>query len=181
MIFGGRGGRNFWIFRIGMLVLLLTAGAVFQHRGAGYWTMRSLYYVVIIGLVAAAALRNRSRRRVGPREPGSFSGPSPYQGGAAEPPFGSQYPPSSPYRDLPVHTSPDENPPAVPSVAPIVAEPQVRVSPPAEVKPLDARLSAPAEQPGWHPDPLDPMARHYWDGRTWSRRVKWDGANWVSA
>ena len=45
MLFG-RGGRNFWVARIALLFIVLTAGAVFHYHGAAYWTVRGLYYAL---------------------------------------------------------------------------------------------------------------------------------------
>jgi hypothetical protein len=42
-------------------------------------------------------------------------------------------------------------------------------------------LSGPGQEPGWYPDPFDPMARHYWDGTVWTQRIKWDGKAWAPA
>jgi len=169
----GRGGRNFWILRIGIIVLVLTAGAVFHYRGAGYWTIRGLYYALIFGFIVSAVWRNKGRQRgVGARGPGTFSGPS-YGRGGMPPPFGGQYPSSQRHGDLPPSVSPADRPPSVP-----VAD----SSPIPAAVPLEhSLLSAPGQRPGWYPDPLDPMARHYWDGSTWSHRVKWDGHAWVPA
>ena len=87
MLFG-RGGRNFSVARIALLFIVLTAGAVFHYRGAAYWTVRGLYYALIVGFIATAVLRNRGRQRgVGTSGPGTFSGP-PFGRGGVQPPFG---------------------------------------------------------------------------------------------
>jgi hypothetical protein len=175
MLFGG-GGRNFWIIRVGILVLLIGGGAVFHYRGAGYWTIRALYYVVIFSFVLTAVWRNKARRGVGTRGPGSF-GQSPYQGGGMQPPFGGQFP-SGTHGDSPPSVFPAERPPSVPVADPAGFVPFPQLVPiPVE----HSLLSAPGQQPGWYPDPLDPMARHYWDGSTWSHRVTWDGKAWIPA
>jgi len=242
MIFG-RGGRSFWYLRLGLLFLLFTAGSAFHYRGAGYWTVRALYYALIFSFVIAAVWRHRaSRRGVGTGGPGTFSGPSPYQGGGMSPPFGGryppfggEYPPNPPHDEshvyppagypsavyppvsdqAPAHPSPADHPPSVPVVAPAVQSVPV-AAPPAPPVPIAAPtgttapaspavpprvpqaaavvppvsssapvayglLSAPGQQPGWYPDPLDPMTRRYWDGVAWSHRLKWDGTTWVSA
>jgi len=184
MLFG-RGGRNFWMLRLGILVLVLAAGAAFHYRGAGYLAVRGLYYVLIFGFIVSALWRNRARQRgIGNRGPGTFSGPAPYRGGGMPPSFGGQYPPSS-SQDAPVYPSSAENPPSVPVALPQVATPPVNEPPVVGPSAADVAkfghtsLTGPGEAPGWYPDPLDPMARNYWDGATWSHRLKWDGTAWV--
>jgi hypothetical protein len=187
MLFG-RGGRNFWIIRIGILVLVLTAGAVFHYHGAAYWTVRGLYYALIAGFILTAVWRNKSRQRggLGTRGPGTFSG-RPYQGGGMQPPFGGQYPPSQPHGDLPPSVPPAEPSPSTPvggrsMKVPPATTPPATVRPFPEVAPVEhSVLSGPGQEPGWYPDPSDPMARHYWDGANWSHRLKWDGTTWVPA
>lgn len=175
------------MLRIGILVLVLAAGAVFHYHGAAYWTVRGLYYALILSFVLTAVWRGKARQRgVGNGGPGTFSG-RPYPRGGMQPPFGGQYPPSQPHPDLPPSVSPAERPPAVPGGAPLMAVPPATDAPAAaapfpEIAPVEhSLLSAPGQQPGWYPDPSDPMARHYWDGSTWSHRLKWDGKTWVPA
>jgi general stress protein CsbA len=189
MLFG-RGGRNFWVARIALLFIVLTAGAVFHYHGAAYWTVRGLYYALIVGFIATAVLRNRGRQRgVGTSGPGTFSGP-PFGRGGVQPPFGGSYPPSQPHGDLPPSVPPGEYPQSLPAPdapasvqqvgAPPFPAPAATAPPVPEVVPVGhSILSAPGQQPGWYPDPSNPMARQYWDGTAWSHRLKWDGQTWV--
>jgi len=254
MIFGRGGGRNFWIFRVGILVLLLTAGSAFHYKGAGYWTVRGLYYALIFGFILTAVWRGKARQRgMGTGGSGQFPGPAPYQQGGMPPPFGGryspygqqpsyggQYPPMPSHVDSPPSVAPADNPPSVPvevppagepaapsipemsvgaerpAAAPPSFEPPVPVPAPTpppvpaapaapapspaptpsgqlqpvaeraiampvshEAAPDHAKISAPEKKAGWYPDPLDPMARHYWDGGAWTYRLKWDGKGWV--
>ena len=180
MIFGGRGGRNFWIIRIVLVAAVLSAGAVFHYHGAGYWTIRAIYYALIFSFVMTAVWRNKARQRgMGGGGGGGRFGSSPYGGGGMPPPFGGQYPPGPPRQDAPPSVSPADIPPSVASSdATATVQPIPRAVP---VPVQSSLLSAPGQQPGWYPDPLDPMARHYWDGTQWSHRLKWDGQTWVPA
>jgi hypothetical protein len=36
-----------------------------------------------------------------------------------------------------------------------------------------------AMQPGWYPDPIDPMLQRWWDGNAWSAHVARDGVTWT--
>ncbi len=59
--------------RLGMLVLLLVAGALFNHRGHGYTVARGLYLVALVGLLGYSFLGRRrgrpARRAVADTEP----------------------------------------------------------------------------------------------------------------
>ena len=85
-------------------------------------------------------------------------------------------------------------PPVVPAVAPnaaptLMAQAEGVVPAAGTVAPKalnvaptgHTSLSGPGQEPGWYPDPFDPMARHYWDGTVWTQRVKWDGKAWAPA
>ena len=203
MLFG-RGGRNSWVLRLGLLALVIGAGSAFGHRGNGYLAFRGLYYLLILSFVGTAIWRNRSRQGGG-RTGGSgmFSGPSRYRGGGMPPPFGGQYPPDFPQGSSGRPSSPADHPPSVPAGAPpevagaqppfpAGSPPSVTAGPPSvppgvappavDVAVLgQTSLSGPGQQPGWYPDALDPMARHYWDGTAWTQRLKWDGKTWLPA
>lgn len=62
----GRRNPRLRLLRIGGLVLLVAAGAIFHHHGRDYEAVRGLYYVVVVALLAAAFMR----RRGGSRWPG---------------------------------------------------------------------------------------------------------------
>ncbi len=59
----GRGNPRLRLLRIGGLVLLMAAGAIFHHHGRGYGAVRGLYYVIIVALLVAAFMRRRGGRR----------------------------------------------------------------------------------------------------------------------
>lgn len=59
---GGRRNPSMRYLRIGALVLILLAGVVFHHSGKTYDSLRVLYYVLIIGLIAYSF---RARRSIG--------------------------------------------------------------------------------------------------------------------
>lgn len=71
-VFGiGFGRRNprLRLLRIGGLVLLVLAGAIFHHHGRDYQAVRGLYYVVIVVLLAASFMRRRGGSRWPARPP----------------------------------------------------------------------------------------------------------------
>lgn len=98
----GRRNPRLRLLRIGGLVLLVVAGAIFHHHGRDYQAVRGLYYVVIVALLAASFLRRRGGSRwpaptavppsealdrgVGGRNPVADSWPAPPLGGAVPSP-----------------------------------------------------------------------------------------------
>ena len=202
MLFG-RGGRNSWVLRLGLLALVIGAGSTFGHRGNGYLAFRGLYYLLILSFVGTAIWRNRSRQGGGrTRGSGIFSGPSgtteeacrlrsaagtdrTSRRGVGRPSSPADHPPSVPAGAPPEVAGaqpsfPAGSPPSV-TAGPPPAPPGV-AHPAADVAVLgQTSLSGPGQQPGWYPDALDPMARHYWDGAAWTQRLKWDGKTWIPA
>ena len=189
MIFGRGGGRNFWMLRIGILVLVLAAGAVFHYHGAGLLDRPR-------AVLRAHPQLRRSRRSGAARRGSAASGTvdparspaAPYPRGGMQPPFGGQYPPSQPHPDLPAFGLAGRAAASGPGRGSLDggasgdrcargggAFPRDR----ARASTRSCRL--PVSSPAGTRTRLDPMARHYWDGSTWSHRLKWDGKTWVPA
>jgi hypothetical protein len=100
----GFGSRNpqMRAVRIGLLVAVVAAGAVFHHSGPTYTAIRIVYFAVVIGFIGFALYRRSVAKHHDPTIPGGppgyggppAPGPSPTIPGGPRPP--SSLPPPSP-------------------------------------------------------------------------------------
>ena len=184
-LFGG--GRRNPGLRIALVAAMAGSAVIFHHSGSAYWTIRGIYYAVILVVLGGVAWR-----RYGQRAKRPFNASSDFDGasGGSWPAGGPS--PSEPTADPygPVAATPD----APPSVLPLEAV--VAPAPPAPDGPTTTALPAfgtagteqappppperraAAQPPGWYADPSDEQARHYWDGIRWTQTVRWDGKGW---
>jgi hypothetical protein len=53
--------------------------------------------------------------------------------------------------------------------------------PPPSLTPILTPASNSNPGPGWYPDGANAYEQRYWDGHTWTARMRWNGSSWVDA